>query len=55
MLTAAIGRGYGKRLVRVEEKSGQQPLGVPVTQRRTNFPGQRAAHAPPGAEAGGTA
>ena len=38
-----------------EEKSGQQPLGVPRTHRRPNLPRQRAPYAPPDAEAGGVA
>ena len=51
----SVGRRYGKRFERAEEKSGQQPMGVPVTQRWANLTGQRPPHAPPGAEAGGAA
>ena len=40
---------------RAEEKSGRQPLGISLAYRRTHLTGQRAPHAPPGAEAGGVA
>ncbi len=51
----AAGRGYDKRFERTEKKSGQQPVGIPIVQRRAHLPGQRPAHASPGTEAGGAA
>ena len=51
----AAGRGYDRRSGSTEEENGEQPLGVPQSHRRAHLPGQRAAHAPPGAETGGTA
>ena len=50
----AAGRRYGKRSVRTEEKSWEQPVGLSFTQRRANLAGQCPPHAPPGTEAGGT-
>ena len=51
----AAGRGYNRRSGSTEEENRRQPLGIPQPHGRADLSGQRAAHAPPGAEAGGAA
>ena len=46
------GRGYDRRSGSTEEENRRQPLGIPQPHGRADLPGQRAAHAPPGAETG---
>lgn len=52
---AAAGGGHDSCPKTAEEKSRQQPLGIPLAYRRTHLTGQRPAYAPPGLETGGTA
>ena len=52
---AAPGRGHDSCPKTAEEKSRQQPLGIPLAYWRPDFSGQCPPHAPPGAEAGGIA
>ena len=51
----APGRGHDSCPKTAEEKSRQQPLGIPLAYRRPDLTGQRPPHAPPGLEAGGIA
>ena len=51
----APGKGYARRFESAEKESGEQSLGVSRPHGRTHVSGQRAPHAPPSAEAGGTA
>jgi len=48
----AAGRGYDRCPKSPEEENRRQPLGVPQPHRRADLPGQRTAHALPGAETG---
>ena len=46
----ASGGGHDSCPKTAEEKSRQQPLGIPLAYRRPDLPRQRDSHAPPGAE-----
>ena len=52
--TAVVGR-RDKRSENAKVQGGQQRMGIPIAHRRPHVTGQRPAHAPAGAETGGTA